>query len=158
MTYSKVVREDLDIGTSTRQLRLQDGSLVTAHQLQLSSLLVPSTRRINATLLATTLTLAQMLPAKAMVAGVTTEILSAIGSSQGLTGFAIGDGTVIDRWGQQTTLTQGAQTDQGHFQPGPWPIYPTATDVVLSARDGAFDSIGQIEVTVHYFLLPHRSA
>lgn len=158
MTFSKVVREDLDIGTGTRQLRLQDGSLVTANQLQLSSLLVLATRRINATLLANALTLGSMIPAGAMVAGVTTEILIAIGQSQGLGSITIGDGTIMDRWGVQTDLTQGAQTDQGDFQPGPWPIYPTATDVVISAIDGKFDSVGQIEVTVHYFLLPHRAA
>lgn len=156
--YSLICREDLDIGSSTRSIELADGSTATLHQVSVASLLIPVTQTVVPSASAATAVLTGLIPAGARVAGVTTEILTTLGTSQGLTGVAIGDGTVIDFWGVQSTLTAGAQTDQGDFRNATWPMYASATNVVLSATDGLFDGVGEVEVTAWYFLLTHRSA
>ena len=156
--FSLICEEDLDIGSGTRQVRLQDGSLVTAHQLSLPSLLIRRTRQVQATAGQAALTVASLLVPGAKVAGVTTQNLTRLGTSQGLTGVAIGDGTLMDFWGTQTTLTAGAQTTQADFRGQSWPTYPSGGNIILSALGGLFDGQGTLEVTVHYFLLPHRQA
>lgn len=156
--FSLICREDLDIGSGTRDVELQDGSTATLHQVSLSSMFIPVTQTVVPSAASSTAVLNDLIPAGARVAGVTTEILTTLGTGQGLTGFAIGDGTVVNRWGTQATLTQGTQTDQGDFLDATWPLYAAATDVVLSATDGLFDGTGEIEVTCWYFLLTHRSA
>ena len=98
-----------------------------------------------------------MIPAGARVAGVTTQILTSLGTTQGLTSFSVGDSLLIDRWGEQHVLTAGAQTDQGDFHTSDWPVYPTDTDVILSALGGLFSG-GEVEVTTWTFFLTHRAA
>lgn len=156
--YSLICLEDLDIGSGTRSVDLADGSTATLHQVSLASLLIPVTATVVPGASAAVATLNNLIPAGARVAGVTTEILTSLGTGQGLTAFLVGDGDVIDRWGTQSTLTVGAQTDQGDFLDGTWPMYASATDVVLSAVDGLFSGVGEIEVTVWYFYLTHRAA
>jgi hypothetical protein len=165
--FSLICLEDLDIGTGTRSVHLADGSTVTLHQIPLESLGSPGspgslfalvTRRIVLGAGAALVTLGAVIPAGARVMGVTTEIVTSLGTTQGVSAFAIGDATAMDRWGIQDVLSQGAQTDQGDFHGSDLPIYPTASDVVLSAIGGLFDGTGEVEVSVHYLLLPHRSA
>ena len=156
--YSLVTTEDLDIGTGTRSVHLADGGTVTLHQISLGALLLLSTRRIVPPPGAALATLTDFITGGSRVFGVTTEILTSLGTSQGLSRVAIGDASSLNRWGEQPVLTSGAQTDQGDFQDGALPIYPEDTDVVLSAIGGLFDGTGHIEVTLHYFLLTHRSA
>lgn len=162
--YSLICLEDLDIGTGTRSVHLADGSTVTLHQIPLG---LPGSSAVFLTLVTQTtmpgaglptVVLTGMIPAGARVAGITTEILTSLGTSQGLTSMAVGDSNSVSRWGTQTVLSQGAQTDQGDFESSDWPIYAGAADVILSALGGLFDGVGQVEVTVHYFLLTHRSA
>jgi hypothetical protein len=156
--FSLICREDLDIGSSTRSIELADGSTATLHQVSVASLLIPVTQTVVPSASAATAVLTGLIPAGARVAGVTTEILTTLGTSQGVTGFSIGDGAVIDRWGTQAVLTQGAQTDQGDFLDATWPMYASATHVILSALGGLFDGAGEVEVTAWYFFLTHRSA
>jgi hypothetical protein len=156
--YSLACLEDLDIGTGTRSVHLADGSTVTLHQISLGALLSPLTRRTVPIAGAAVATLSGMIPAGARVAGVTTAIVASLGTSQGLTSFAVGDAAVMDRWGVQTILTAGAQTDQGDFRDGTWPVYASNTHVLLSALGGLFNGVGEIEVTVWYFFLTHRAA
>jgi hypothetical protein len=156
--FAKVVEEDLDIGEGTVQVRLADGSLPTAHRLSLPSLLLRRSQRITASAGVDVLTATGLIPAGARVAGVTTEVLTGLGTTQGLTAFTIGDPVVPNRWGTQTTLTTGSQTDQGDFGDPNWQVYTVATDVQLAALGGLFDATGHIEVTAHYFFLTHRSA
>jgi hypothetical protein len=156
--YALACLEDLDIGTGTRSVHLADGGTVTLHQISLGALLTLVTRTIQPASGAALATLTGFLPAGARVFGVTTEILASLGTTQGLSSFAIGDATLMDRWGAQSVLTAGAQTDQGDFHDASLPVYPADTDVVVSAIGGVFDGVGNIEVTLHYLLLTHRSA
>ncbi len=156
MTYSLIVQEDLDIGPGTRQLRLQDGSLVTAHQLSVAALAILKTATVSASNGASVLTLSALIPAGARVLGVTSQVLTAFGTGNGLTGINIGDATLVDRWAAAAAITLNALTEQGSFQEGSWPIYASATDVLVSAVGGTFTAVGQLQVTVHYTLLTHR--
>lgn len=152
---SLIYLEDLDIGTGTRQVRLADGSLADLTRVSLPGFLALRTYRVTPTAGQAILpNLTNALPA-ARIAGVTTEILTTFGTSQGLTGFMVGDATIPDRWGTQTTLTAGAQTGDAQ---GDWPVYTAASDLIVSALDGLFDADGRLEVTVHYFILAHRAA
>jgi hypothetical protein len=150
--------EDLDVGSGTRSVRLADGSLATLTQVSLPGLCSLKTTRLNASNGASALTATGLIPANARVAGVTSKVTTTLATTNSLTGFAIGDGTIVDRWGGQTTLTANAETDQGDFADAEWPVYAAATDVVLSAQGGTFGSTGQVEVTLWYFLMTHRTA
>lgn len=157
VTYSLLYREDFDIGAATKDVRLADGGLYTLNQLQLSSFLVPKTYRVTPSASAAVHTLSAVLLAGMRLAGVTSEILTGFGTTQGLTGFGIGDGTLYDRWGIQTTLTATAQTDQGDFRDAGWPVYASASDLLVTAEGGTFDGTGRLELTLWYFYLTHRS-
>ena len=110
------------------------------------------------------LTAAALIPAGARVLTVSTKILTGFGTSGGLTGFGVGDGGIMDRWGVSAALTTGAFTGcsdapaAAQQHDATLPLYPTATSVVLSALDGLFDATGSIEVSVQYILTAHRSA
>jgi hypothetical protein len=150
--------EDIDVGQNTRSVRLADGSLATLTQVSLPGLCSLKTTRLNASNGASVLTATGLIPAGSRIAGVTTRVTTTLGTGGGLTGFAIGDGVSTARWGTQSTLTANAETDQGDFEDGSWPAYAAATDVVLSAVGGTFASTGQVEVSVFFFLLTHRTA
>ena len=156
--FTRVLLEDLDIGTSLREVRLADGRVMLLQQVHLGNLAVLQTTVLNASAAATTLVASGFLKAGMRVMGVTTEVLATFGTTNAMTGFVIGDGLVIDRWGQSTGLVARSRTEQPQFTDTTWPVYAGNTDVVVSALGGTFDSIGQIEITVHYFPLLHRRA
>lgn len=93
-----------------------------------------------------TVTATNLIPAGAMVIGVTTRVTTAI---TGATSFQVGDGTDPDRWGAaiavaiNTTSTNTATTVTTPT------IYPGATSVVLTANGGNFSG-GAVRITVHY--------
>ena len=113
---------------------------------------------------ATLLTAAGLIPAGARVVTVSTKITTGFGTSGGLTGFSVGDGALMDRWGAAAALTIGALTgssdapSSAQVHDSSWLLYPTATSVVLSGIGGTFDAAGAVEVSVQYLLFTHRSA
>ena len=139
-------------------MRLADGRVALLNQLHIGHLAAITSTTLAAGAGAAVLTATGFLKAGMRILGVTTQILYSLGTSQGLTAFVVGDGLTIDRWGQSQGLTAGYKTEQGQFHDATWPIYATNTDVVLSALGGLFDAAGQVEITVHYFPLLHRSA
>lgn len=157
VNFSLIGLEDLDIGNGTRQVRLGDGALHTLHQIQLSSLLIPKTVRLSA-LSGDAVMSAPIIQAGMRVAGVTSQIIDAFGTSLGLTGLNIGDSITDDRWGTQATLTANAETDQGDFGDAEWPIYASGDNVLIHAVGGLFDGTGRLEITLWAFYLTHRSA
>lgn len=96
-----------------------------------------------------------LIPAGARVWGVTCAVLTALGQSQGLTGFSVGDSLLVDRWGDTISPREGTETSMVDFNDGSLPIYPTADNVVISAVGGTFNGAGVLEVTAHYDLLTH---
>lgn len=99
---------------------------------------------------AATLTAANLIPAGACNVMVTARVLTAFGTSTGLTSFQIGDGTDADRWGAAAPITLNAT--YATFTVATMPCYAAATNVVLTANGGNFDATGQVRLTVHYDL------
>jgi len=154
--YSKIMLEDLDLGTGTRSVRLADGATYTLKQVHLSGFLTQSLFRLTSSNGASVLTATAKLPANSRVWGVTAKVVTTFGNSGGLTGLLVGDSTTVDRWTSSAMArTSGTETDQGDFNDASLMIYATATDVLVSAVGGTFDTDGVIELCVHYNVLTH---
>lgn len=96
-----------------------------------------------------TVTASSLIPADAIVMGVTVRVTTTI---TGATTFTIGDGTDADAWGAGIALTSGTTTAPGDFVAAVPVIYSAANDVVLTATGSNF-SAGAVRITVHYMLL-----
>lgn len=87
--------------------------------------------------------------AGSIVLVVTTEITTTVTGS-GVTGFHIGDGTHINRWGTQTTLTAGATTSVANIPLAHTSnVIQTQTPIVLTAIGGSFSG-GSVTAIVQY--------
>jgi len=113
-----------------------------------------STKTIKEALTATagaTKTSTITIPAYSHLIGVTTRVTTALGTSNGTTGYQVGDGTDPDLWGAITGTAIGTTSDAANF---------TATDalgpssaartITLTAVGGNFDGTGVIEVCAFY--------
>lgn len=101
----------------------------------------------------TTLTASNLIPASSMVVGVTIRITTGLGTTNGLTSIAIGDGTDVDRWGTGIAITANTTTNIANFTISSPVYYTAATNVVITGTgDGGneFDTTGVIRITVHY--------
>ena len=155
ITFSKILVEDLDIGDGTRSLRLQDGALYNLNRVHLGTLLLTRTQTLNASAAAAVLTASGLFLAGARIFGVTIEVLTAFGATNGLTGLAIGYAADSTAWGNAIALTLGTKTSQADFLSGALPIFATATDALVTALGGTFDATGQLQVKTHYMMLRH---
>lgn len=109
--------------------------------------------QFSTTLLATpsglTATAAGLIPAGAMVLGITVRVQSTV---TGPAGFDIGDGVNTDRWGNSIAVALGTQTTGADFVSSALEIFPVANDVVLTSDGVAFTG-GAVRVSVHYISL-----
>ena len=142
----------------------QDGWPVDNVNLLFATTIMVAVATLSSVNGASLLTAAALIPAGARVLTVSTKILADFGASGGLTGFAVGDGALIDRWGISAALTTNALTGSADApaaaqqRDASVPLYPSATAVVVSAQGGLFDTAGSLQVSVQYLLLSHRSA
>ena len=81
--------------------------------------------------------------------GVTAIVTQAFGQSQGLTQLAIGDAVQYDRWGYCEPALDST-TDARDFLTGDSPWTAQAMDLIIIPVGGAFDAVGQVELTLHY--------
>lgn len=86
-----------------------------------------------------------LVPLGYRVEGVIVRITTDFGASQTLSTIAIGDSTLMDRWGT-IGLTTGMQTSQVNFHGADRPIAATAYNVLLSAQGGLYDGAGACTV------------
>ena len=109
---------------------------------------------------APSLEIQNLLPVNMRIMGVTTLVVASFGTSQGLTGFAVGDTNTMDLWGQSTSLLANSLTQGEQFSASAlaWPLYTSAMPLHITALGGLFDGSGRLEITVHYFALRHRRA
>ena len=95
-------------------------------------------------------TIANAIPAGAVVLGVTARVTTILAGTS-LTTWSIGLSVDTDRWGTGLALAAGTTTTGADFATDVQPtVYPAATDLVLTAAAGQFDS-GVIRYTVHYY-------
>ena len=93
-----------------------------------------------------------LIPAGAFLLGITTFVTSDIGTSNGTTGYQVGDGDV-DRWGDITGTVQGTSTDNTNATADTTAFYTAASDVTITAVGGNFDGTGNMRVVAHYISL-----
>jgi hypothetical protein len=92
-----------------------------------------------------------LIPAGATLVDVFAHNDVALGTTQGLVSYAVGDGITVDRWGSGLPLTLNFQSTPANFTtPDIGGIFLAANRVYLSAEGGLFDGTGQITVEVKY--------
>ena len=97
-----------------------------------------------------TVTATSLVPDGAFVLGVTTRITTTLGTSNGTTGYNVGDGTDADRWGAITGTAAGTISTNADATANFTGAFTAANNVVLTAVGGNFDGTGAIRVTVVY--------
>jgi len=128
---------------------------VTLHNLQIigqsfgERTIITRARALVATPSGQTATATNLIPAGALVIGVTTFVDTLV---TGPAGYDIGDGVNTDRWGASSLVAQGQSSDSGDFVSGAVEIFPNANDVVITS-DGVDFTGGAISVVVHYIML-----
>jgi hypothetical protein len=106
---------------------------------------------VACTAAAASVTATGIIPDGAVILGLSTVVATAIGNSNGTTGYQVGDGTTVDRFGTNSAITAGSGTGNAN-----WTVATlgatAATNVVLTAVGGNFDGTGMINVIVRYRL------
>lgn len=160
LRYSKACIEDLAVGDATRQVRLADGGVYTLKEINVPRLLTLNRATLRATDFNGTgvMTYASGIPANRRIWGVTIKIAVSFGTTGGLTGLLVGDPSDPARWSNAAIpLTANTETDEGDFSDMSLMIYPTATNLLVTAVGGLFDATGSLEVCIHSSLLRHPS-
>ncbi len=96
----------------------------------------------------TSATATGLIPAGAIVLGVTARVTTSI---VGATSFDIGDGSDVDAFGATIATTATTTSNNSDWTIASAPVYASATDVVLTPNGGAFTA-GAVRLTVHYCL------
>jgi hypothetical protein len=91
-----------------------------------------------------------LIPAGAVVMGVTSKVTTALGTTNSTTGYKIGTGADDDRWGAITGTAEGTTSDNRDWTAGTIECFPAATDVIVTATGGDFDATGVIYLSVQY--------
>jgi hypothetical protein len=91
-----------------------------------------------------------LIPAGAVVMGVTSKVTTALGTANGTTGYKIGTGADDDRWGAITGTAAGTTSDNRNWTAGTIECFPSATDVIVTATGGNFNGTGVIYLSVQY--------
>lgn len=107
-----------------------------------------ATTTLSATSGQTTLTAASLVPANSRLIGVFVKVTTALGTSNGLTGFDVGYAPFLDAYGSGIATTLNANNTVGDH-PHEQPTFSGALDILITA-DAAFDGTGQIQVTAEY--------
>lgn len=94
-----------------------------------------------------------LIPAGAVVVGVTSKILTTIGNSGGTTGFQLGTAADPDRFANAAgTLLAGSVTQNSNWTAVAISMAITATTVTVTAIGGNFDGTGDIRIVVYYLM------
>lgn len=94
------------------------------------------------------LTASGLVPANRRLLASWAKNLSAIGTSQGVSGYDLGSHGLQDRWGANIGLGSGTKTTVGSFRSSDQPVSGSAQDITVTALGGTFDGVGSIEITI----------
>lgn len=144
-------------GSATERMRIDNTGGVAILNTQASSTDYHrlALRTANASVTAAsgaTITATNLIPDGAIVVGVTTKITTALGVTNGTTGYQVGDGTDPDRWGAITGTAAGISSDNRDWTATTVQAFIAANNVVLTAVGGNFDGTGVIYVSVQYLI------
>lgn len=134
-------------GTNAQTTRIYDTytSATDYHRIAIATARATLTGVSGASVTATGL-----IPAGAVVMGVTSKVTTALGTGNGTTGYQIGTGADADRWGAITGTAAGTTSDNRDWTAGTIECFPSATDVIVTATGGNFDGTGVIYLSVQY--------
>ena len=129
-------------GNVSQTSRIYDtyGSSTDYHRLAIA------TARATATMTGASVTLTGLIPAGAVIVGVTTKVTTAI---TGATSFSVGTAAAPTRFGTTLPLIIGSTSDNRNWTSGTIECFPTATDIVLTAIGPNFTA-GVVYVSVQY--------
>ena len=91
-----------------------------------------------------------LIPAGAVVMGVTSKVTTSLGTGNGTTGYEIGTASDSDRWGAITGTAAGTASDNRDWTAGTIECFPAATNVIVTAVGGNFNGTGTIYLSVQY--------
>jgi hypothetical protein len=134
-------------GTNAQTARIYDTytSSTDYHRIAIATARATLTNVSGASVTATGL-----IPAGAVVMGVTSKVTTALGTTNGTTGYKIGTGADDDRWGAITGTVAGTTSDNRDWTAGTIECFPSTTDVIVTATGGNFDATGVIYLSVQY--------
>ena len=130
-------------GTNAQVTRIYDtyASATDYHRLAIATARATATGMSGATI-----TLTNIIPAGAVVVGVTCKVTTAI---TGATSFQLGTAADPDRFGAAIAITLGATSDNQNWTSGTIECFPSATSLVLTANGSNFTG-GAVYVSVQY--------
>jgi len=97
-------------------------------------------------------TASALIPDGAVLVGLTTKVTTGLGTTNGTTGYQVGDGSDPDRWGAITGTAAGTTSDNRDWTATTVQAFTAAQDVVVTAVGGNFDGTGVIYVSAQYLI------
>ena len=138
----------LSQGATSHTLEVYDRSISTTDYHRIA---IKTARATLSNISGPSVTAAALIPAGAMVMGVTSKITTAFGTSNGATGYQIGTLAAPGRFGSIVGTALGTTTDNRNWPPGQLAEnFPSATDILLTATGGTFDGTGVIYISIQY--------
>jgi hypothetical protein len=130
-------------GTNAQTSRIYDtyASATDYHRLAIATARATATGMSGATI-----TLTNIIPAGAVVVGVTCKVTTAI---TGATSFQLGTAADPDRFGATIAIASGTTSDNQNWTSGTIECFPAATSLVLTANGSNF-AAGAVYVSVQY--------
>lgn len=97
-------------------------------------------------------TATSLIPDGAVLVGLTTKVTTGLGTSNGTTGYQVGDGSDADRWGAVVGTASGTSSDNRDWTAGTITGFTAAQNVVITAVGGNFNGTGVIYVSAQYLI------
>jgi hypothetical protein len=134
-------------GTNAQTLRVYDtfASATDFHRVAIAT-----ARTTLSAVSGASVTASGLIPAGAVVMGVTSKVTTALGTANGTTGYQVGTAADPDRWGAITGTALGTTSDNRNWTAGTIECFPSATDVIVTATGGNFNGTGVIYLSVQY--------
>ena len=137
-----------------KRVDIDTSGTVSQYGLSNQTLSIKQATVVVTTTAAGTATATNLIPAGSMVVGVTCRNTTAIAGDAGFSGYSIGDGSDVDRWGANVNPAINETTDLTDCTVLTPPIYAATASVVLTQIGGTvFTADRTIRVTVHYLTL-----
>jgi hypothetical protein len=170
--WANIFSDGIQIGASTAQLYFGSDTILTrdaANTLAQRNATNPQTLRVYNTYSSATnyqclgitsatttlsglsgasVTATNLIPAGAVVVGVTTRVSTEV---TGASGYQVGTVADPDRWGDITGVAVGTTSDNTNWTAGTIECFTAATDVVITAKTSNFTA-GALVLTVHYLI------
>jgi len=151
--WNSPMSDEIEMGdTNIPIIRMISGSMEIRNQLTILATANGDATTIlrNTTTVSTpsgaSATAASFIPAGALLLAITARVITAI---TGPAGFDLGDGVIVDRWGNSILTALGTTVDVNDYTSSALQLYPAANDVVITS-DGVDFTGGNVRLTAHY--------